>query len=334
MLEYEFVSVVVPAYNDARALKKTLVSLNSQTYPKDKFEIIAVDDGSADDTRECVESTWKINDTPIIYLTQAHKGPAAARNLGIVNARGSIIAFVDSDCVAAADWLEKISDGYDDAKIAGIGGRIMAAPTSSEISRYCAYIGMNERPEVDKTGIRYLITGNASFRKECLLRVGGFDERYDFAGGEDPNICYRLRELGYIFQYNPSAVVYNAHKHTFRQLIATYFNYGKGESFLALRRLSEWDLISVTGAKRFFYFLKAMAKMALMFLDNLTLFIKFLKVPFRALSYYADGLTFREGIMYALLDYARIFFFIQGCFFGYMTGKLKGFKKSDRRKFL
>jgi glycosyltransferase involved in cell wall biosynthesis len=321
-----FVSVIIPTYNDKGRLKEAVGSLKKQTYPKDRYEIIIVDDGSDDGTKEWAQREIGNRSGNLKYFFQEHSGPARARNNGIKNALGEVIAFIDSDCVASPSWLEEIVKGYDKPGVAGIGGRIRASPTASKISQYCAYVRMNEQPVADKTGIVYIITGNASFKKANLDKVQGFDERYDFPGGEDPDLCYRIKRQGYVFQYNRNAVVYNRHKEKLRELFRSYFNYGKGEVFLILRRRSGWDLVSSRGPARVFSFLEAGGTMALKSLTYLNLMFNFLKVPFKALLYYAEGLSMREGLLFACLDYVKKFSFSQGYFFGYIPAKLKGFK--------
>lgn len=324
MTEIIFVSVIIPTYNNKNYLEKTVKSLCDQSYPKDHYEIIVVDDGSTDGTRQWIEAGQKWYPCSVRYFYQKNKGPAAARNLGVRNALGNIIAFTDADCITSYTWIEEIVKGYECERVVGIGGTIKAMPTSSKISQYCAYIKLNERPLMDKTGVVFLITGNASFRKTSLDLVGGFDERYNFPGGEEPDLCYRLKKKGYFFKYNRNAVVYNHHKETLRKLLRAYFNYGKGDSFLNLRKQSDRDLISVCGLKWIFYFFKMTMKAVFM----LRFIIKFLKIPFKTLLYYGEGLNIRDGLMFASLDYATQLLFIQGAFFGYISGRFKGFKKN------
>lgn len=328
MTEIIFVSIIIPTYNNRDYLKENIKSLYNQTYPKDKYEIIVVDDGSIDGTGQWVELQRNKYHCNLSYFFQKNKGPASARNLGIRNSLGEIVAFIDSDCIASCTWIEEIIKGYDDNRVAGVGGRIKALPTASKISQYCVYIKMNEQPLINKTGIVYLITGNASFKKNCLNNVGGFDERYNFAGGEDPDLCYRLKRQGYIFRYNRDAVVYNHHKEKMGEFFKTYFNYGKGDEFLLSRRLSHRDLISVSGWRWPFFFLKTVGIMMLKCLNYLNLAFKFFKIPFKALLYYSEGFNMRESFLYAYLDYVKIFSFVQGHFFGYTIGKFKGFKNA------
>lgn len=324
-----FVSIVIPTYNSVNSLTKTVESLYEQSYPKDKYEIIVVDDGSSDSTKQFIRELQNKSFGNLKYFFQKNKGPAAARNLGIKIASGDIVAFIDSDCVAEKNWVQEISKGYEADNVAGIGGRTKALPTASRVSRYCAYVNMNEKPEIDKTGIVHLITNNSSFKKEYLKQISGFDERYNFPGGEDIDLCYRLRMKGYIFKYNRNALVYTQHKESQGALLKTYFNYGKGRSFLTVSRLSNWDLNSMSGMKYLFYFLKIMVKSLIMLLGNVEFIVRFFKIPFKALMYYGEGVVVKDSLLYAFLDYAKELFFFQGSFFGYAVAKFKGFSKYE-----
>ena len=99
------VSVILPTYNRAEILKKSIDSVLMQSYPE--FELLIVDDGSTDNTKELVAS---YEDSRIRYLyTEINRGAAAARNFGIENASGNadFIAFEDSDDLWHKDKLKK-----------------------------------------------------------------------------------------------------------------------------------------------------------------------------------------------------------------------------------
>lgn len=98
-------SVIIPTYNRAQYIINTVKSVINQTY-KD-FEIIIVDDGSEDNTKEVIENIAKNNQNIIQYIYQNNKGPAAARNTGIINAKGDYIAFLDSDDYWMPNKLEE-----------------------------------------------------------------------------------------------------------------------------------------------------------------------------------------------------------------------------------
>lgn len=331
MENFPFVSIIIPAYNHKFFVHRAVESLLRQDYPLEHFEIIVVDDGSTDGTGECVARLKKTSSTSIKYFFQENKGPAAARNRGIQNSKGSIVVFLDADCVASENWLTEIVRGYHGATIAGIGGRTKALPAASLVSRYCAHVSMNETPLIDETGVVYVITGNASFQKRALIEVGGFDERFDAPGGEDPDICRRLKERGYAFCYNRKAVVYNRHKESLGALWKTYYNYGRGYAYMMLRSTSSWDLFSASGLKRFLNFIKICARMLPIVLESLKFIPRFFRIPLKAAFYYGEGVSAQCSIAYAFFDYAKGFAYNQGMLIGYFQGKIKGFKKDNTK---
>jgi glycosyltransferase involved in cell wall biosynthesis len=114
-------AVVVPTFNRKAVLRQCIEALAKQDYPD--FEVIVVDDGSTDQTSEMI-----VDEFPKVrFLTQDHRGPAAARNRGVAGARGEIIAFTDDDCVAPRNWLTRLADGYArHPRVAGVGGYLQA----------------------------------------------------------------------------------------------------------------------------------------------------------------------------------------------------------------
>ena len=95
-----FVSVIVPVYNDGQRIGKCIEALLIQTYPQAHFEIIIVDNGSNDNTRSVIE------EHPVKLLVEDRiQSSYAARNKGIKNAKGEVIAFTDADCIPAPDWI-------------------------------------------------------------------------------------------------------------------------------------------------------------------------------------------------------------------------------------
>jgi glycosyltransferase involved in cell wall biosynthesis len=327
MINPVFATVIIPVHNDRKRFERCLAALCEQTYPRDKFEIVIIDDGSTDGLEGAVRSYLDGAGLDIKYFYQENKGPAAARNLGIKHSRGDILAFIDSDCLPRENWLEEILKGYDFDKTAGVGGVIEARPTDSKVSRYCAYVKMNHNPKTDAGGIVYLITGNASFRRDCLIAAGGFDEHFDFPGGEDPELCYRLKQKGHIFQFNHNAIVYNSHKQSLTDLWRTYFNYGRGEAFLAFKKILESDPIPGTGLKRWFYFFVTMIKILLMSMSSLKTLLRFIKIPLYALYYYGKGLDIGDSLRYAVYDYPRCLAFALGWRAGYLTGRFGGLEE-------
>jgi glycosyltransferase involved in cell wall biosynthesis len=102
------VSVVVPVYNQAASLPRTLASLFVQDLPASDYEIIVVDDGSTDGTDAVARRLATSWSGAMRVLTKHNGGPASARNLGLAHARGEIVAFMDGDCAAAPNWLSSL----------------------------------------------------------------------------------------------------------------------------------------------------------------------------------------------------------------------------------
>jgi hypothetical protein len=140
------------------------------------------------------------------------KGLSGGKNTGIATAQGDIVAFLDDDAIAAADWLKFLVDSYPDADVAGAGGLTLPLWETSRPSWFpgefdwvvgCTYIGVPESP----APVRNLLGGNASFRREAFTKVGGFRSgigrsgRGLPAGGEETELCIRLR------QHSPRSVL-------------------------------------------------------------------------------------------------------------------------------
>ncbi len=236
------VSVIVPVYNGAETIRGTVECLLVQSRPA--IEIIVVDDGSNDRTVRILE---EFGDR-IRIIKKANGGPASARNAGIREAAGEFIAFTDSDCFPAADWLEKLLAGFGGVmsaeaeeqsanrsksiELGGTGGIVRSADRNLT-GEYVDLIRLLD-PEPDERGeIPYLITANACFRKRALVAAGLFDEGFRKPGGEEAELCYRMRRAGYTFRLAPTALVRHKHRQSLRSLLRTLANYGEGAARIA-----------------------------------------------------------------------------------------------------
>jgi glycosyltransferase involved in cell wall biosynthesis len=223
------VSVVVPTHNRKNDLENCLDALLRQTYPAEQFEILIADDGSSDGTEQLVEEFRSRTGPSIRWLGQPRKGPSAARNLGIRNARGEWVAMTDDDCHPEPDWLEFLCDAMEaHPEWAGCGGKIIRRNDSS-ISRFIDDCGAMDHPTNDGA-IAYLVTANAIYRKAVLDEVGGFEEAIDWPGGEDPDLSYRIRQKGYQLGVEPRSVVRHKHRDTLVGLYRMLRNYGRGNA--------------------------------------------------------------------------------------------------------
>lgn len=194
------VSVVIPTLGRPRLLRRCLSALVRQTLPPDSFEIIVVDDGRSQTTRDIVAAYAGRSGAPRLVVIEpapgAH-GPAAARNAGWRAAQAPVIAFTDDDTVPALNWLAQALNHFPDWASA-ISGRVRVplpdAPTDWQ------------RTTAGLDGAEF-VTANCLVRRAALDVVGGFDERYERPWREDSDLYFALLEHGYRVVAAPSALV-------------------------------------------------------------------------------------------------------------------------------
>ena len=118
-----FVSVIIPHRNDSEKLRLCIEALNNQTYPRDKYEIIVIDNGSENIHKQrLIEIN---NDHNITLFNEPKLSSYAARNLGIENAKGDFYGFTDADCIPELDWIENaIKEFKNNSQYQIIGGKI------------------------------------------------------------------------------------------------------------------------------------------------------------------------------------------------------------------
>lgn len=194
-------SVVVPTRGRPQLLNRCLASLVLQRFDPARFEIIVVDDGPDDDTREVVAG-WAAHTAGqgprITYIpSMGPHGPAAARNHGWRAARGAIIAFTDDDTIARTDWLKNGVRAFEDG-VDAVSGRIVM-PLSHTPTDYELDAKRLESAE--------FVTANCFCRKQALEELGGFDERFRFAWREDSDLYFRLLDYQANIVYEPKAVM-------------------------------------------------------------------------------------------------------------------------------
>ena len=183
------VSVVIPAYNYGRFIKEAIDSVLKQSWPA--IEVVVVDDGSTDETRSVVESF----DGRVRYLKQENAGVCVARNRGVSESNGDLIAFLDADDMWEPAKLEKQLAKFDADPEVGLvhcGLREFDSETSETVSTrlegqegfVADELLLWERPAVNVSGSSVMV------RREVFDAVGGFDEQLKV--GEDWDFCYRI----------------------------------------------------------------------------------------------------------------------------------------------
>jgi GT2 family glycosyltransferase len=222
------VSVVIPTYNRSQELARLLQALERCDRPPGGVEFIVVDDGSTDDTQGTIATSG------LAGLTGVRKdngGAASARNQGWRMARGDLIVFTDDDCVPTPRWLLELVDALSGESLAGIGGRVVPL-----VPGFIAEFVQAERlvgHGGDATNVKYLVTANAAYRRSVLEALGGFDERFPGAAGEDTDLTLRVLEHDLQLTLTDSATVAHDHRTSIRGLFRTYYRHGRAWTILA-----------------------------------------------------------------------------------------------------
>lgn len=222
--------MVVPVYNDARAVREMVEHLLRQSLPP--HEIVVVDDGSTDDTLDVLKRFGE----RIILLSKPNGGPASARNYGVTAASGDLIAFTDSDCLPQENWLAELVKGFNNGGdgLGGVGGVIRRADPGL-LSEYADALSLLGPAFGDDGKPHIFATANVCFPRSVLLKVNLFDEDFTKPGGEDVALCYKIHDLGYEFRLAEEALVLHHHRRTVRAFLKTMSNYGEGQYSLDVR---------------------------------------------------------------------------------------------------
>jgi glycosyltransferase involved in cell wall biosynthesis len=222
---YPRLSVVVCSYNAERTMAACLASLEALNYPN--YEVIVVNDGSTDRTLEIAErfSYCRI-------ISQSNKGLSAARNVGAQAATGEIVAYTDSDCVADPDWLTYLVAKMEAAQLMACGGPNFPPPEDSLVPAAVAVSPGGPTHVLLSDDVAEHIAGcNMAFRRDVLLRLGGFDPVYR-AAGDDVDICWRLQDAGYTIGFSAAAVVWHFRRNTVKAYFGQQRGYGKAEALV------------------------------------------------------------------------------------------------------
>ncbi len=225
-----FVSIIVCSYNGAKTLAACLDSLGKINYPN--YEVVLVDDGSTDNTREIAEQF-----PHILYIYQANHGLSHARNTGAAAAKGEVFAYTDSDCMADGDWLYYLIGTLVTGDFAGVGGPNVTPPAQSWIQACVAAApGGPSHVLLTDTVAEHIPGCNMAFYRWAFEGVGGFDVEYHKAG-DDVDFCWRLQQAGGVIGFSPTALVWHHRRFTLRAFLKQQEGYGEAESLLRFKHL-------------------------------------------------------------------------------------------------
>jgi cellulose synthase/poly-beta-1,6-N-acetylglucosamine synthase-like glycosyltransferase len=231
---YPHVSVIIPIYNGEADVPDLLKCLHAQTYLVDRVEYLLVDNNSTDRTFERLQSQITHYPTTNFRVLQetSIQSSYAARNTGIRQAKGEILAFTDADCRPEADWLEQLVQPFNQSAIGLVAGEILALPGNTLLERYAErHQTLSQRHTLAHPFSPYGQTANLAIRCSVVEQVGLF--RPYLTTGGDADLCWRTLSQGHWqIQLAEHAIVRHRHRSTLAELRSQWRRYGQSNRYL------------------------------------------------------------------------------------------------------
>lgn len=181
------VSVVVPVRDSESTIGECIDAILATDYPEDRREILVVDNGSTDGTAAQIRSR------PVRYLHEPRPGVSNARNRGIAECTGGILAFVDADCLVEPQWLTELVRPFADPEVGAVAGDLQHVPATTAAERQAARLLGNWQRFAFNSNPAYPITANAAYRHDVIERIGPFDPHMTRAQDVELGLRFRQR---------------------------------------------------------------------------------------------------------------------------------------------
>ena len=255
-----FATVIIPTYNRDEFLQKCLLSLIQQNYFHDDYEILIVDNGSNDRTKQITEDIIQQNpDHHIRYIYEPEPGLLSGRHRGALEAKGEICTFVDDDIEADPSWLKAIHESFLDNTVQLVGGRNLPNYETEPpdwlnwfwvdhpYGKTCEELSLLDFGEnVREIDANYIWGLNFSIRRQALFDLGGFHpdctpkHLQHFQGDGETGLTMKANQLAYKAIYQPKAVVWHqvpTSRMTYQYFENRYFFQGVCNSYTNIRKL-------------------------------------------------------------------------------------------------
>jgi poly-beta-1,6-N-acetyl-D-glucosamine synthase len=250
---HKHVSIIVPAFNEAKKIKQTIDSLKKIRY--DLLEFIIVNDGSTDNTPEVVRTAIKDDERFIFIDRKSNKGKAASLNEGIRKARGEIVATMDADSVVEPKIFQKVLPYFENQKVGAVTVSVLVKKPKTMLQKLFDIeyiIGLSLFLKVFSLFDGVFVTPGpfSIYRKSVLNELEGFDENNIT---EDMEIAYRIQMKKYKIAHCLEAKAYTIIPPTFKKLCVQRKRW-YGGALLTLKQHRSMLLNSKYGAFGFFVF--------------------------------------------------------------------------------
>jgi glycosyltransferase involved in cell wall biosynthesis len=220
-------TVIVPTRDRPESLRRCLEAIAGLDYPLDRLEAIVVNDAGREPLGPLLDPLRER--LALRLLDGDGSGPGAARNAGIAAASGELLAFTDDDCEPDSGWLALLARAIGDRERLA-GGQTVNALTANGYSAASQAItdAVYAHYNPDPRKAAFLASNNVAGPKGAFARLGGFDERFALAAGEDRDLCSRWLEQEGELAYVPGAVVRHSHGLDLSGFWRQHYGYGRG----------------------------------------------------------------------------------------------------------
>lgn len=233
----EFVSIIIPVFNDESGIKNTIESLLDQSFPNDKYEILVIDNNSTDSTADVIKKYDRVK-----YFFEKKQGSYAARNRGIKESGGDILCFIDSECVAHRDWLVSGLKNFYDDDVGFVAGKIIFSfeadvPSALEYADSVLYLNQEEYV---KQG--FAVTANIFVRRKIFEKYGLFNDNLESGGDYE----FGTRVSGdQKLTFSKEAIAFHPARRSLGELIKKAKRTGRGQ-----KDLQKMDLLKINRLSR------------------------------------------------------------------------------------
>ncbi len=323
-----FISVIIPVSANERLIEKCLDSIFTQSYPKDRFEVILIGSYNGVSFRQKYP----------LEIVKADVSPGAKRNIGAMKAKGTVLALCDDDVVVHRDWLRTLVSHFEDPMVAVVGGPNLNPPDLSLRERCSGYVfssllgsaSMSTRYQPTNFAVKEaeetdLISCNMAIRKSVMEKFGFPEEIWP---NEENIFCYRVKKNGYKLLYDPKAIVWHRRRSVFLSHAKQVFRYGRGRGQMMRMYPGSAKVVHMLPS---FFVLSLLAGVLLSLLNS----FMFTIYSVALLAYFAIVLLTSAKIAVRERDLKSVFilplvFFLHHCAYG--LGVLRGLLLSKKVK--